>query len=243
MNTNKIRAATVGIAPVLLAAALLWHPPIPGGLPDHVAVAEHVAHDPTRWGLAHFAAAAASAFLILGFVAIRAHLRDALDPWISAAGLGLVVIGSTAYAVLPGMEFAVLAAHEIGADPVAAQVAIRSWFMAVLLTGGALFAVGVLGYAAAIGRVGAFSRRKTWVVVGALVVLAVSRLVPIGAVQFFVQARGSGGTVADGVGDVDRPRPRRQVEGREPYDRSSFSIRGWWIAARAYDLTNGSRAA
>jgi hypothetical protein len=160
MNTNKIRAATVGIAPVLLAAALLWHPPIPGGLPDHVAVAEHVAHDPTRWGLAHFAAAAASAFLILGFVAIRAHLRDALDPWISAAGLGLVVIGSTAYAVLPGMEFAVLAAHEIGADPVAAQVAIRSWFMAVLLTGGALFAVGVLGYAAAIGRVGAFSRRK-----------------------------------------------------------------------------------
>jgi len=173
---------------VPLAAALLWHPPIPGRLPDDVAIAEHVAHDPTRWGLAHLAAAVASAFLILGFVAVRAHLRDAGDAWVSAVGLGLVVIGSTAYAILPGMEFSVLAAHEIGADPVSAQVAVRSWFMAVLLTGGALFAAGVLGYAAAIGRVGGFGRRITWVVVAALVVLAVSRLVPIGAVQFYVQA-------------------------------------------------------
>jgi hypothetical protein len=188
MSTNQIRAATVGIAPVPLAAALLWHPPIPGRLPDDVAIAEHVAHDPTRWGLAHLAAAAASALLILGFVAVRAHLRDAGDAWISAVGLGLVVIGSTAYAILPGMEFSVLAALEIGADPVLAQVAIRSWFMAVLLTGGALFALGVLGYAAAIRRVGAFSRRTGWVVVAALVVLAVSRLVPVGAVQFYVQA-------------------------------------------------------
>jgi hypothetical protein len=188
MNTNRIRAATVGIAPVLLVAALVWHPPIPGRLPDDVAIAEHVAHDPTRWGLAHLATAAASAFLILGFVAVRGHLRDAGDAWVSAAGLGLVVIGSTAYAVLPGMEFSVLAAHEIGADSVAAQVAIRSWFMAVLLTGGALFAAGVLAYAAAIGRVGAFGQRITWVVAVALVVLAVSRLVPIGAVQFYLQA-------------------------------------------------------
>jgi hypothetical protein len=186
MNVNKIRAATVGIAPVLLAVALLWHPPIPGRLPDDLAIAEQVAHDPTRWGLAHLAAAAASAFLILGFVAVRAHLRDAGDAWISAAGLALVVIGSTAYAVLPGIEFSVLAAHETGADPVAAQVAVRSWFTAVLLTGGVLFAVGVLGYAAAIGRVGAFSRRIAWVVVTGLVVLAISWLVPIGAVQFYV---------------------------------------------------------
>jgi hypothetical protein len=188
MNINKIRAAIVGIAPVPLAAALLWHPPFPGRLPNDFAVAEHVAHDPTRWGLAHLAVAAASAFLILGFVAVRRHLRDAGDRWVSAAGLGLVVIGSTAYAILPGMEFSVLAAHEIGADPVLAQAAIRSWFMAVLLTGGALFAVGVLEYAAAIGRIGPFGRRITWVVVAALVVLAVSRLVPIGAVQFYVQA-------------------------------------------------------
>jgi hypothetical protein len=188
MNTNKIRAAIVGIAAALFAAALVWHPPIPGRLPDHAAIAEHVAHDPTRWGLAHLAAAAGSAFLILGFVAVRAHLRDAGDAWISAAGLGLVVIGSTAYAILPGMEFSVLAAHETGADPVPVQVAIHSWFMAVLLTGGALFAVGVLGYAAAIGRVGAFGRRITRVMVVALVVLAVSRLVPIGAVHFYVQA-------------------------------------------------------
>jgi hypothetical protein len=188
VNANKIRAATVGIAPVLLAAALLWHPPIPGRLPDDVAIADHVAHDPTRWGLAHLAAAAASAFLILGFVAVRGQLRDAGDALVSAVGLGLVVIGSTAYAVLPGMEFSVLAAHDIGADPVSAQAAIDSWFMAVLLTGGVLFAVGVLGFATAIGRAGAFGRRTTWVVVAALVVLAVSRLVPIGVVQFYAQA-------------------------------------------------------
>jgi hypothetical protein len=188
MNTNKIRAATVAVAPVLFAAALLYHPPIPGRLPDHAAIAEHVAHDPTRWGLAHLAHAAASAFLILGFVAVRAHLRDAGDAWVSAVGLGVVVIGSTAYAILPGMEFSVLAANETGADPVQVQAAIHSWFVAVLLTGGALFAVGVVGYAAAIPRVGAFGRRITWVVVVALVVLAVSRLVPVGAVQFYVQA-------------------------------------------------------
>ncbi|WP_102141670.1 hypothetical protein [Mycobacterium hubeiense] len=81
MDTNKIRAATVAIAPVVLAAALLWHPPIPGRLPDDAAVAEHVAHDPTRWGLAHLAAAVASAFLILGFIAVRGYLRDAGDAW------------------------------------------------------------------------------------------------------------------------------------------------------------------
>lgn len=188
MKTERIQAVVVGSAPVLTIAALLWHPPIPGRLPDTAAIADHVAHDPTRWGLAHVAAAVASAVLIIAFVAIRARLREAGDQWLSAVGLGFVVIAGTAYAVLAGMEFAALAAHEIGADPAAAQAAINPWFVAVLMTGGLAFALGVLGFAAAIRRTAVLSSRLTAVVVAAFVVLAVSRLVPIGAVQFGVQS-------------------------------------------------------
>ncbi|MFD4459757.1 hypothetical protein [Nocardia sp. NPDC058480] len=188
MKTERTLAVVVGSAPVLMTAALLWHPPIPGRLPDTAAIADHVAHDPTRWGLAHVAAAVASAVLILAFVAIRARLREAGDQRLSAAGLGLVVVAGTAYAMLAGMEFAALAAHEIGADPSAAQSVINPWFVAVLMTGGLSFALGMLGFAAAIRRTAVLGSRLTAVVVVAFVVLAVSRSVPIGVVQFGVQS-------------------------------------------------------
>ncbi len=86
----------------------------PRRLPDRAGAAEAAAADITRWGLSHLAAVVASAAVALAFVAVRGFLRERGDGWLSAVGLGFVVIGSTMYATLPGMEFSVIAAHETG---------------------------------------------------------------------------------------------------------------------------------
>ncbi|MFC7448618.1 hypothetical protein [Rhodococcus daqingensis] len=182
------RATLVAIAPVVLFAAMIWHPYIAGRLPDHHAIAEAVTDDPTRWGLAHLAAAVAAAALILAFIAIRGVLREAGDKAWSAIGLGLIVIGSVAYAVLPGMEFAPFAAVESGADPEAAQAALDAWFVPVLFVGAFTFAIGVLCVGVALRRYGAMNPTLGWIVVGALIVMAASRFVPFAAVQFYVQS-------------------------------------------------------
>ncbi|MDK1349071.1 hypothetical protein QNO09_38655 [Streptomyces sp. 378] len=80
---------------------------------------------------------------------MRGFLRERGDGWLSAVGLGFVVIGSTLYATLPGMEFSFVAAHETGADLVATQDALVSWFVPVLLVGSLLFTTGTLFTAAA----------------------------------------------------------------------------------------------
>jgi hypothetical protein len=76
----------------------------------------------------------------------------------------------------------------------AAQAALVPWFIPVLLTGAATFAVGVLGFAVAIARSGILGPRLKWLVVGALAVLAAARLVPLTAVQLYVE--GVAGIVA-----------------------------------------------
>jgi nitric oxide reductase large subunit len=63
-----------------------------------------------------------------------------------------------------------------------------------MVTGAITFAVGVFAFAKGIANSRVLSRRLTWLVVGALVVLAISRLVPVGVVQFYVQ--GAAGIVA-----------------------------------------------
>ena len=185
--TARGSAAIVAIGPLLLLGALLWHPPLPGRLPDSNAVADAAAADTTTWGLSHLALAIASAMIVLSFVAVRGHLRDRGDRSLSAVGLGFVVIGSTLYAVLPGMEFSVLAADETGADLVATQDALESWFLPVLIGGSLLFAIGATLFAVAVVRSAALGRTEALVIAGALVFFGLSRLVPIGAVQFYVQ--------------------------------------------------------
>jgi hypothetical protein len=66
------------------------------------------------------------------------------------------------------------------------KTAIDSWFRPTFLTGSILFALGVLGFARAIAHSGLLSPRLTWLVVGALVVMAIGRVVPLGVVQFYV---------------------------------------------------------
>ena len=129
----------------------------------------------------------ASGALVLAFIAIRGYLRERGDPALSAVGLGFIVMGSLSYAVLPGMEFAPLAAVEIGADAAAAQAALDDWFVPVLFIGAILYAFGVGCVAAAIRRHGGLGPTLTTVVVGALIVMVASRFAPFSAVQFYVQ--------------------------------------------------------
>ena len=189
----RFGAAIVALAPTVMLAGLFAHPYI-ATLPDEAAVAEAVAADTTYWGLVHLTAAVASGLLVLAFLAIRSYLREAGEERWSILALPFIVMGSTLFTVLPGMEFAPLAAAKAGADAEAAQAALASWFIPIMVMGAITFAVGVFAFAKGIANSRVMSRRLTWVVVGALVVLAISRVVPVGAAQFYVQ--GAAGVVA-----------------------------------------------
>jgi hypothetical protein len=189
----RFGASIVSLAPAVMLVGLFAHPYI-ATLPDEAAVAETATADTTRWGLVHLTVGVASGLLVLAFLAIRSYLREAGEDRWSILGLPFIVMGSTLFAVLPGMEFAPLAAAEAGADVQATQAALAPWFLPVLVTGAATFAIGVFAFAKGIADSRILSRRLSRLVVGALVVMAVARLVPVGAVQFYVQ--GAAGIVA-----------------------------------------------
>jgi hypothetical protein len=189
----RFGAAIVALAPAVMLVGLFAHPYIET-LPDAAAVAEAATADTTYWGLVHLTAAVASGLLVLAFLAIRSYLREAGEERWSILALPFIVVGGTLFAVLPGMELAPVAAAEAGVDVEAVQAALAPWFIPVLITGAITFAVGVFAFAKGIANSRVMSRRLTWLVVGALVVLAISRLVPVGAVQFYVQ--GAAGVVA-----------------------------------------------
>lgn len=189
-----LRVGVVVIAPVTLLAALTSHPYLPGRQPNLEAIAAAVTSGPTRWGVVHLATGVASAVLILAFLAIRAHLHEAGEDRWSAAALPFVVIGCTLYAMLPAMEFAPLAAIEAGGDVQAAQEALLPWFIPVLVAAGITFAVGMFGFAVGVFGSGMLSRGLARLVAAALAVMALSRFVPLSAVQFYLQ--GFAGLVA-----------------------------------------------
>jgi len=187
---NRWRTTVVVVAPVVLLAVFVAHPYLSGRLPNDAGVAEAVAAGPMSWGAVHLATALASGLIILAFLAVRSYLREAGEDRFSALGVPFVVIGSTLFAFLPGMEFAPLAAAETGASTTeieAAQEALASWFLPVLVTGALVFAIGMFAFARAISIATVGSRGLTRVVVAGLVVMAVSRFVPLAAVQFYVQ--------------------------------------------------------
>ncbi len=190
IRRNRWRTGVLVVAPAVLLAALATHPYLSGRLPNDAAVAAAVADGTTLWGLVHLTTSVASGLIILAFLVARSYLREAGEDRFSALGLPFVVIGSTLFAVLPGMEFAPLAAAETGASTVeieATQAALGSWFVAVLVSGALAFAIGVFGFARAIWLTTVGGRRLTRVVVVALIVMAISRFVPLAAVQFYVQ--------------------------------------------------------
>jgi hypothetical protein len=189
----RFGASIVALAPAVMLAGLFAHPYI-ATIPDEAAIAEAVAADTTYWGLVHLTAAVASGLMVLAFLAIRSYLREAGEDRWSILALPFIVVGSTLFTVLPGMEFAPLAAAKAGADVQAVQVALAPWFLPILMTGAATFAIGVFAFAKGIADSRVLSRRLSRLVVGALVVMAIARFVPLGAAQLYVQ--GAAGIVA-----------------------------------------------
>lgn len=188
---NRWEIAVLAAAPAVLGASLVAHPFISGRLPNETAVAELVTAHPAAWGLAHLGAAVGSALIAIAFLSVRDYLHRSGEGRYSALGAPLVILGSTMFAVLPGMEFAPLAAAENGAtvsEVAAVQDVIVGWFMFVLVVGGIAFAAGASLFATAISRARVASAGVTRVVVGALLVMAVSRLIPFSVAQFYLHA-------------------------------------------------------
>ena len=181
------RAGVIVVAPLVLLAAFAYHPHIML-LPSAEAVAHAVQADTLRWGIAHLGVGVGAALMAAAFVAVGGHIGDADSHRPSVAvGVPLAVLGAGLYAILPGMEFTVLAAVQTGGDVVAAQKAIDSWFVPTMMSSAIVNAAGLTLLARAIRGSNLLSRRMTSVVVAAIFVMAVSRFVPIGPVQFYVQ--------------------------------------------------------
>ncbi|HEX2042888.1 MAG TPA: hypothetical protein VHF24_09655 [Acidimicrobiales bacterium] len=100
-----------------------------------------------------------------------------------------MIVGSTLYAVMPGMEFAALAAADTGAttaEVAEVQDAIGPWFMSVLIASGLTFGLGAISFGGAIRASKIASEGITQVVSVALIVMALSRIVPLSATQFYI---------------------------------------------------------
>lgn len=188
-------AAALIVAPVVIWISFLAHPHIGTAVGDpglYDAIASEVAADAGVWIFAHLLLAVGSGLLALAFVALRGYLREAGEDRFSAVGLPFVVLGSVLFALLPAMEMAPFAAHQAGlgpADVAAVQAALDATvFPPVLLAGSVLFGVGVVAFAWAVPKSGVLSAGAAKVVAGALVVVAVSRFVPVFFVLFHVQS-------------------------------------------------------
>lgn len=186
-ETRRAGAAAVAIAPLLLLLAFALHPRIGSGFPDQDAVGAAAAEQTTRWGVAHLVAGMASGAIALAFLAIRARLRGTRGDHWSARGVPLVVMGSTLYTFLPGMEFAPLAAAESGGD-VAVAEALVPWFVPIHVIGSLAYGAGVLAFARGICDSAILSTKVERLVVIGLFVTVLARLVPLVVVQFYVQA-------------------------------------------------------
>jgi hypothetical protein len=167
-----------------MLAGYLYHPSIPY-IPSPTAVAAAATADTTRWAVAHLAVGVGSGLLLIAFLAIRGYLGEASEGLWSPVSLPLIVMGTTLYTLLPGMEFAVLAAVETGGNAQATQIVLTRWFVPILLSGATAFALGVLGLARGIARSGILTPRWTTIVFTAFAAMAVSRFVPLGIVQFY----------------------------------------------------------
>jgi len=183
------RITVLAVAPATLLVAHAVHPFIEGRLPNQTAIAEEVVAGTTRWGVVHLAASLASALIAVAFLAVRQYLHEAGEDRLSGLGMPLVIVGSTLYAVMPGMEFAALAAAETGATTAGVaevQDAIGPWFMPVLIASGLTFGLGAISFAGAIRASKIANVRITQVVSVALIVMALSRIVPLSVAQFYI---------------------------------------------------------
>ncbi len=180
-RTRRITAAvTVAAAPVVLLAGIAYHPFL-ADLRDKEAVAAALTADMTRWSIVHLVVAVGSPLVALAFLAVAAALRQRGEWRWSARSVPFVVVGSSLFALLPAMEVTVLAATLAGAEPVAVLLELDAWFMPLLLSGAAVFAVGAVFTARSVVSAAVLGRGTTMLVVTALLVAAVSRFLPFTA--------------------------------------------------------------
>ena len=173
----------------MLLGGFIYHPYVANAT-DEAALAEAAASDATRWGLSHLAIGVGYALMTLAFLAIRSYLRESGEERWSVLALPLAVMGSALFMILTGMEFAPLAAAETGGDVEATQSELIPWFIPILATGAITFTLGALGFAMAVTRSRVLSAQLTGLVVGALVVMAAARFVPLGAAQYVIGVAG-----------------------------------------------------
>ena len=183
--------AIVVMAPLVMLGAFLYHPWIPV-LTRADTVAEAVQADTLRWGLAHLSVAVGSALMVLAFISVRDFLVRS-GGRVSGHALSCVAFGGVLYAVLPGYEFSVLAAAQTGGDVVRVQEVIEPWFLPTLFTSAIANAIGLSGFVRAVRTAPVMEATQAKVAMIALVVMAVSRFVPLGAVHFYAQ--GAAGAV------------------------------------------------
>ncbi len=184
---TRLGVVAVALAPVVMFVALVGHPFI-ARLPDAAGVANAVAQSTTWWGIVHLLTAVGGVLTALAFLAIRARLRDVGEDRFSGWALPFVIAGSMLYALLPALEFAPMSAALTGGDVAAVQTELVPWFIPIMATSAILFAVGVYGFARGVAASQILSRRLTGLVLAALLVLAVSRMLPLGVAQFYLQA-------------------------------------------------------
>ena len=135
--------------------------------------------DVTRWSVAHLAVAVAAPVVALAFLAVAAALRQRGEWRWSGRSVPFLVVGSSLFALLPAMEITVLAAYLSGADPVrAVLLELDAWFVPVLLSGAAIFALGAAFLARSVVSAAVLGRGMTSLVVTALLVTAASRFLP-----------------------------------------------------------------
>jgi hypothetical protein len=180
---GRFQAAIVAIAPFFLLGALAYHPYI-ANLTDPSAVAEGLSAGTTRWALAHIAVGVGFGLLLLAFLTVRSYLSEAGEERWSARAVPFLVMGTTLFTFLPALETAMVAAYQVGADPVALQEQLATWFVPIMLSSALILAIGVILMAVAVVRSRAFDAQLTRVIAGALVVLALSRFVPLGGALY-----------------------------------------------------------
>lgn len=182
-NRGRAEAAIVAIAPFFMLAALGYHPYI-ARLTDNAAVAQSLTADPTRWALAHVAVGVGFGLVLIALLAVCRHLQRAGEDRWSSRAVPFLVMGTTLFTFLPAMETAMVAASEVGGDPVALQEELATWFIPIMLSAALISAIGVISLAIAVVRSRAFDTQLTRVIAGALVVLALSRFVPLGGALY-----------------------------------------------------------
>jgi len=189
MTRARFAMTIVAVAPAVLFAGFIYHPYISPPT-DEAAIAAAAASDTMRWQLAHLTIAVGYGLVVLAFLASRSYLREVGEERWSVMALPPIVLGSTLFVILTGMEIGLAAVAETGGDVQAVQAALFPWFVPILLTGAVSFALGAFGFAMGIARSAVLSPGLTRAVAGALLVMAVARFIPLSVAPYLMATAG-----------------------------------------------------